>query len=475
MPADKNLSIATGFEPKSLIGKRFQHGGRMFELASIVGAGMEGIVYEARNAETGESKNVLKVFRSKLSEEEFEKKQSTYRECEEIFGELFLGAEFFRIGDWPVYLQKKIEGAVQVHAGSLAAESKQFRDEDSINEIIDLCNARDFAKAAQKCDEALEDFPLKPYYLLLKGIALFGMGESTAANEALSLCFEVDPDNTEHYVAVIQGCAALGQFIWGRRWAEEGAKRAVDKRQVYKAWFMAEEQAERVELARWCLEQLRLLEEPELSLRELRMRLQGLEERLARCEREVQDAWRLLQQGRLGEAKRISHKLNQEHPYHLPALFFSGVLAMEQDQLAEAIRYLHHALILSPMGNPDVPFLLGHAYLKLGNVHHAIMTHFLWQKVYNEAAAALQGRDLRAPDGAGADAELQFESAWEEQIVENATVVEQQGRGILSAYRAVADADPETSEQIAQVVQGTERLLAWLLGASASSPREEPS
>jgi tetratricopeptide (TPR) repeat protein len=349
---------------------------------------------------------------------------------------------------------------------SSAAASQAENFEGRLTEVVDLLNAGDFASTVQKCDEALGEFPTSPEYLRSKGIALFGMGDSRAANEALGLCFEINPDDAEHYVVVIQACASLGQILWARKWAHEGAKRARDRREIYRAWFEVEEQAEHAKLMRMCLGQLRLLEEPQQSLEELRMRLQGLEERLARCERELEDAWRSLQQRRLEDAERISRRLTQEHPHHMPALFLSGVLAIEQERWADAISHLRRAFLHRPLAEPDVPFLLGHAYLKLGKVYHATVMHFVWQDHYNEAAAALDSRGLHEREGAGALAVLTFESEYERRLAQDATALAQQGLGILRTYGAVSDADPEAREQIAEIVHGTNRLLGWLAGGS---------
>lgn len=453
MFVDENQSFNGCLEPESLVGRQFKHGSAVFELASILKAGPDAIAYEARDTQTSQSEHVLKVYRSKLSEKELEQKEAAYRQCVEILGDGFLNGEFLRIGEWTARLQRRAFDAVSLSSHVLQAEREPPSRIDRIKEIFELCNARNFAMAVQKCDAALEDFPVDPHCLRCKGIALFGMGESRAANDVLDLCFQVHPEDAEHYVVVTQACAALGHAVWARKWAQVGAKRARDKRQVYKAWFEAEEQAEHVKLMRMCLGQLQLLEEPEPSLEELGARLKGLEERLARCEREIEAAFGLVQQRSFAEAERIAHRLIQEHPRHGPAMLLSGVLAMEREQWMAAIGHLRRAFVQLPLGDPDIPFLLGHAYLKLGKVQHAAVMHSVWQQRYTEAAAALEG---------GAGAESTFASACERLLLEDPAVPAQQCRGILRAYRAVSDAELEARERIEEVLRGTERLLERL-------------
>ncbi|KYF57256.1 hypothetical protein BE04_45755 [Sorangium cellulosum] len=477
LSADRSAGIERRVEPDPLTGTRFEHGGAVFELGSILMTNADGVVYEAREVQTGRSDRVLKVYRARLSEEQLEQNRAAYRECTRVLGERFLDAEFFRIGEQAVMLQRRASDTVPSTGRALQGERAQSSHKDPVdeiaglwndrfNEIIELSNARDFARVVQKCDEALKEFTVDPYFLRSKGVALLAMDESAAANEALHLCFETHPDDAEHYAAVIHACTALGKFTWVRKWGQEGARRARDRAQVYKAWFDAEEKAADVPRLRMCLAQLRLLEEPESSLEALRMRLSEVADRLARCEREQEGAWRLLHQRRLEEAEQMARRLTQEHPHHVPALFLSGVLAMERDQWAEAIRWLRRAFINQPLGDPDVPFLMGHAYLKLGRVHHASVMHSVWQQDYNEAAASLERRGLRGQDGAGAMAGLTFASECERRLVEDTAAAAQQGRGILAAYRAVSDAERATRARIEEVVHGTERLLTWLGGVS---------
>jgi tetratricopeptide (TPR) repeat protein len=277
MSPDRSLGIATRVELDSLTGRQIERGGAVFELGSILRTNPEGVVYEARETRTGRSDWVLKVYRFNLSEEQIERKQAAHRECAEILGEGFLEAEIFRVGEWAVMLQRRAVDAVSAAGGALPDERAQPGPRDRLEEmagrleirfreVAELIDGLDFAKAVQKCDEALEEFVLNPYFLLSKGIALLAMGEGTAAGAALDLCFEVYPHDAERYVAISHACAKLGKFTLVRKWAQEGARRALDRAQIYRAWFEAEEAAECVELSRLCLGQLRLLEEPETTL-----------------------------------------------------------------------------------------------------------------------------------------------------------------------------------------------------------------
>lgn len=471
MAMDNTLIIDVGFEPDDLLGKRFHYEARTFELVSILGAGQEGIVYEARDLETGESKKALKVYRRRLSEEEVQNRRAAYNKLREI-GVSIVETDFVRIGDWSVELMEKLEG-IFIHSSVDKAAEKQTRDGGRINGIIDLCNRGDFAAALQECDQALEEFPLNTMYLRLKGIALFGLNDGATADEVLNLCFEVEPNNTDHYVAVIHACAALGWIAVGRQWAERAARHAEDRKRAYRAWFDLEELGERLGMARHCIEQLRRLAEPESELQTLQVRLEQLDARLERCRCELGRAWQLRRDGRVGDAECIAHGLKEEFPYHAPALALLGLIAFEQGRYAEAIPDLQNAFWLRPMDNPDVTYLLGYCYLRTGNARIAAGVHSLWQRNFNEAADELQGGASNGTAGDRAGTEPRFNSEWEQRLVEDGALTTQQGLGILAAYEELAGDNPEELDQITEVTQGIERLLGWLDRCRALSPGQQ--
>jgi hypothetical protein len=55
MLPEGNRSIEICPEPDSLIGKQFEHGSAVFELGSILRAGTDEMVYDARDLRTGQS------------------------------------------------------------------------------------------------------------------------------------------------------------------------------------------------------------------------------------------------------------------------------------------------------------------------------------------------------------------------------------------------------------------------------------
>ena len=431
MLPNNRLIIESGFEPGSLIGKQFTHDGSVFELVSILGAGAEGIVYEVRSVPGDASPHTakaFKVYRRRISDHDFQEKQNIRRQLRS-YGLPVVEEEFFYIHDWPVTLMPKMAGAI--HFGAARAASKQLADAEQFDGVIDRINAGDFADAVRGCDDLLEDRPLHPDCLRLKAIALLGMGKLAAANESLRLCFEVDPGNTEHHVAAIEAASVLANLNCVRLYAGEGLARGADKRAICKAWFAAEHSAERAGPARRCLEELRSLGEPETSLGEMRTQLRRIEERMASCEQEIQGAWHLLRQGKLDAAEQIAHRLKRQHPHHAPAWLLSGVVAFAQELWAEAISHLYRAFRLHPM-DPDVPFLLVHAHLELGKIHHAIAMYTVWRQCLEHRL-----------------------------VPDSATTVEQ-CRSIQWAFRAISDADPDARECVVRVADETERLLGSL-------------
>jgi tetratricopeptide (TPR) repeat protein len=460
MPTNRDLNIEPQFELTSLIGKCFSHGGAVFQLVSLLGVGSQRIVYEARDEATGASRKVLKVFRERLPPEEVEQRQAAYLQCKQL-GLPVAESELFWIDDWPVELQELIPGAITSDQilSEINRSDERAQEARHLNEIIDLCNAGKFAPALERCDEALRRLPGNSHYLQLRGVALLGLGRSPAADEAFVLCFEVAPDDTARYVAVIQVCASLGHFTWARRWAHRGARRARDIKAVYRAWFSAEERAGRVAWARMCVERLRRLGEPAPALEDLRLLLQRLEERLSTADREMEAAWSLVRQRRLDEAKRTADRLGGEHPHHVPVLWLAGVIAFERQAWEEAIALLYRAFTLRPLGNPDVLFLLGHAYLRAGRLAEAAAVHSAWQQQYSDVAAGLgRARALQAPERAVGPTATE----WERRLREDGPTLLQQARSILGGYRDVAGDDPETGTRIAELMQWMERLPASL-------------
>lgn len=184
------------------IGKLFQYKDKKFRIESIIAIGNKKIVYELFDLYKKEITHVLKVFRDK-DIEAWEHGKKIYEKLKSINIPVPKESIWLLVEGWPVIFQK--------HLAPPGSGKVIFSNNSSNNnlpekgiEIISLMDKQEFLKVLEICDELLNNYPMHPWYMMMKVEAhycILGLLDNTMQfhNEEMYKCLknviEIEPDN----------------------------------------------------------------------------------------------------------------------------------------------------------------------------------------------------------------------------------------------------------------------------------------
>src|SRR5882724_1685963 len=109
-------------------------------------------------------------------------------------------------------------------------------------------------------------------------------------------------------------------------------------------------------------------------------------------------AWQFYHAGNQASAERACLEVLEQQPLHAEALYLLGLIALEGDHTARAVRHFHHAATLQP-GNANYHHALGEAFRGWGDSARSILALREALRLDPTRVASYNGLGLALIDG----------------------------------------------------------------------------
>lgn len=455
MKTSNKLTISDTSDPESLLGKTFVFDNEEYELVSIRGYGQAKIVYDIKNTKSGKIDYVLRVFRKKISRERFSQIEQNWQLIPEILPDVEVPkTHHFYIGDWPVQIQEHLAppgSGYQVMDFFQAEEffKKLSCDKDDIATIQKLYFAGNFKEALKLCDSMLEEYPLKPDYLAIKGGCLQALGQIDDAVETLRIAVEVQPGEARHYLNLAAAFLMKGQPSEAMATAYKAVVYSPDHPIVWERLFHMQIQLGRIGEAAESISKMKecSLDREKVQLAEAT--LKSLVAELAYIEKEVNTANEFYLKGEMQKAKDALEVIKRRAPYHVETWLLTGIIALHEKQYEDAVFQLGQALSLN-VGHPEVLFYLGYAHFLNHDLKSAIALHFLWSHNFSKAVNRI--KNMMEKERGTKEEPLVLERHTDIILMLNREKVLRQTEALKSIYSSLAEEETEFSERVRKIM-----------------------
>jgi tetratricopeptide (TPR) repeat protein len=450
--------------PKSFIGRRLVFDGVEYALASFLTMGMEKIVYELRNLETGAISYVLKIYRERKSEEQISEIKTIYHRIREALGEVALETHYVSIDGWLAEIQRHLSPPdsdillFDGHVGGFL--SNLSSDKPEVRRITELYLSRNFEDALAESEIKLEEFPLKPDYLAIKGGALLGLNRVEEALSTLELCIEIEPDEARHYFNLAVAEDKAGHLAYALALAYQASTLANDTPEIWSFLFDLEVFLGHIDAASHILQRLNASSLSPSHLSKLRDQLAARSNEISRIEEEMKVAWDLYDKEDLDGALRISDDICEKDPSFVRALFLSGIIAVSREQWDQAIIALGRAQGLD-MENQDVTFYLGYAEFMNDDLETSSARHLFWLHQYLDAIYRI--KELVPTSGEESGNEIILEREIDIHLVRTKERIKDQCSTLQDLYCSICTPMNSLKTKIEQIKQGLEALTSTMV------------
>jgi Flp pilus assembly protein TadD len=450
------------FNPKSFIGRTLIFDGAEYEVSAFLTMGMEKMVYELKNIETGIISHVLKIHRERMNAERALKVKTKYRDLREALGEVVLETHYIFIDGWLAEIQPHLSPPgsgvllIDTHGSVFSSLSK---DEEDVKRIAELYLTSNYAEALAECEKKLEEFPLKPDYLAIKGGALIGLNRIEEAVSTLELCVEVEPNEARHYFNLAVAEDKAGHPAFSLALAYRATTLAKDVPELWNFLFDLEVSLGHVNAASNTLKKLNELAIPPSHLSNLKTRLDALVDDISKIEEDVKVAWDLYNKDDLYGALQIAHTVSEKAPYYVEAHFLLGIININREQWDKAILSLGQAHALD-VGNQDFVYHLGYAHFMNNDFETSSAYHLFWLHQYLDSANHLI--ELVQRSEGESSSEIIVEREIDIQILRTKDQIQQQCSTIQKLYSSISTPVATLETKIQAISQSVEHLISSL-------------
>lgn len=434
--------------------------GVTYEVVSVLAMGMEKIVYELKNVDVGVISHVIRVYRERKSNEQALQIETKYHDLRKALGEVVLETHYVSIDGWLAEIQRHLSPPgsdillFDSHVGRFF--SKLSSDKPDVKRITELYVARNFEGALAECERKLDEFPLSPDYLAIKGGALLGLNRTDEALSTLELCIEIEPNEARHYFNLAIAEDQAGHLAFARALAYQASILAKDTPEIWSFLFDLEVFLGHIDAAAHILERLSGYSLSPTHLRKLRERLDARAEEINGIEQDMKRAWELYNKDELESAVQIADSISENAPY-VDALFLSGIIAIAREQWDKAIMVLGRAQGLD-LENQDVTFYSGYAHLMNNDLEASSACHLFWLRTFLDASNHVLELVRTSEEGSGDEIIVERES--DICLVRNSDRIKERCSTLRRAYGSVCSPIESQNIKIVEIMKGLETLTS---------------
>jgi tetratricopeptide (TPR) repeat protein len=450
------------FNPKSFIGRTLIFNGAEYEVSAFLSMGMEKMVYELKNLETGIISHVLKVHREKMNEERALEIQTKYRDLREALGEVVLETHYIFIDGWLAEIQPHLSppgSGVLLFNTHDSVFSSLSRDKEDVKRITELYLTGNYAEALAECEKKLEEFPLKPDYLAIKGGALLGLDRIEEAVSTLELCVEIEPNEARHFFNLAVAENKAGHPAFALALVYQATNLAKNVPELWSFLFDLEVSLGRLNAASHTFKRLRELSTSASFLSDLKTRLDALADEISRIEEDMKVAWSLYDKDDWDGALHIANSISEKVPYCIEAHFLSGVISINRKQWDKAIVSLGQANALD-ISKQEVVYYLGYAYFMNDDFETSAGFHLFWLRQYLDAVNHLlelvQRSDEESNDEIIVEREIDIE------LLRAKEQIRKQCSTIQKLYGSISTPKATLETRMQEIRQSVEQLTSTL-------------
>lgn len=359
--------ILVDFDPtrfEIILNKEILFEGKSLIISKLLGNGADKIVFALVNKEGSNPTHVLKILRRKMSELEFEEWKAIDTKLKSAilqFNETmdckvdeyrvefhFPSSYFFLINGWVVEIQEYVGGA---YLDEIKNNSKRF-------DFFQAIKSKDLSSILAEADKLLEQHPLIPDILQVKGQCLIALNNIDEGIDCLEQALEADPGLQFIYSMLASANLLRGNLSQAKVLARQAIGNNPNDIDAYVTLFDVEIKTGNIKNAARtfaCLEEMNF---PKQLLPMMRQQLELVIEERNEIAGRLQRAFSSEEGNNSKDIAEVLSNTRERYPTHVFPWYFSGIIALSANDLENAKRYFAEAYRLDSF-DPENIFQLG--------------------------------------------------------------------------------------------------------------------
>ena len=360
--------ILSSFDPahyENILNKEFLFENKALAVSELVGNGVDKIVFALSSKESGSVTHVLKIFRRVMSEERFDNwkaeeariksailefNKTIDHKIDEYKVEFSFPESFYLfVNGWGVEVQEYIGGA---YWDEIINNAKR-------HDLIEAIKANDPNKIIAEANNLLEQQPLIPDILQIKGQSLISLNRIDEGLDCLEQALEVDPGLQYLYSMLASANLIKGNLSQAKLYARQALGSNPNDIDTYITLFNAEIKVGNIKNAARTFTFLKEIHFPKDLLSTMEQQIKMVIKERNEIAEKLQKAFSSDGSEDSMSVAEVLSNIREQFPKHVFPWFISGNIALASSDLENAKKYFMEAYRLDSF-DPENIFHLGY-------------------------------------------------------------------------------------------------------------------